>query len=76
LDAEKKKKIQDDVTLAKKRRQNELTVMHEKRRRLEVDSVSMEIDADKLADQAENTSKLTLLAKSNALRRGAKLKRA
>jgi hypothetical protein len=35
----------------------------------------MEVEADKLAQQAENTSKLTLLAKSNALCRGAKMKR-
>jgi hypothetical protein len=35
-----------------------------------------ELTRHKLAQQAENTSKLTLLAKSNAVRRGAKVKRA
>ena len=35
----------------------------------------MEADANKLAEQAEHTSKLTILAKSNALRRGARDKR-
>ena len=47
----------------------------DKRRHLEVDCISMEADADKLAEQAENTSKLTLISKSNALRRAAKNKR-
>jgi len=37
---------------------------------------AMELEANKLADKAENTSQLTLLAKSNALRRGAMSKRA
>jgi isocitrate/isopropylmalate dehydrogenase len=45
------------------------------KRRLETDFLSLEKDADKLAEQAENTSKLTLIAKSNALRRSAKTKR-
>ena len=49
--------------------------MKDKRRRLEADSISMEKDADKIAEQAENSSKLTLLAKSNALRRAAKGKK-
>ena len=36
------------------------------------DSISMEKDADKMAEQADNSSKLTLLAKSNALLNAAK----
>ena len=36
----------------------------------------MELGANKLADKADSTSQLTLLAKSNALRRGAVSKRA
>jgi hypothetical protein len=38
-------------------------------------SVALEAEADKLAEQDERTSKLTFLAKSNALRKGAKSKR-
>jgi len=34
------------------------------------------LEANKLTDKAENTSQLTLLAKRNALRRGAVSKRA
>jgi len=76
MDNEKKKKKREDaVTEMKKRKAEELTSMRDKRRRLEADCHSLESDADKFADQAENTSKLTLLAKSNALHRSAKLKR-
>ena len=35
----------------------------------------MEEQADKLADEAESSSNLTLLAKSNALRKGTKAKK-
>jgi hypothetical protein len=75
LDSEKIKKDKEAVAAVKKRKSEELTALKEKRRRLEIDCASMEADADNLAQQAENTSKLTLLAKSNALRRGAKSKR-
>jgi len=43
---------------------------------LEIDASAMELEANKLADKAENTSQLALLAKSNALCRGAVSKRA
>jgi hypothetical protein len=75
LESQKAKKVQDDKANVKKRKQEELTTMKDKRRRLEADSISMEKDADKIAEQAENSSKLTLLAKSNALRRAAKGKK-
>ena len=41
---------------------------------MEVDSVSMQKDADDLAMKAESSAKLTLIAKSNALRRSSKEK--
>jgi len=76
LDSEKEKKVVQATEASRKRKQEELSAMKEKRRRLEADMISMNLDADKFAEQAENTSKLTLLAKSNALRRGAKSKKA
>lgn len=61
--------------IGKKRRDEERQEIQNKRRRLETGAKSMEMEADKLVELAENTFKLTFLAKSNALRRGAKLKR-
>jgi len=58
------------------RRASELQELVSKRRQLEIDASAMELEANKLADKAENTLQLTLLAKSNALRRGAVSKRA
>jgi len=43
---------------------------------LEIDASAMELEANKLADKAKNTSQLMLLTKSNVLRRGAVSKRA
>jgi peptide subunit release factor 1 (eRF1) len=63
------------VAAANKHKNEELTTMKDKRRRLEIDCISMEADADKLAEQAETTSKLTFIAKSSAFRRAAKSKR-
>jgi len=40
--------------------------LHEKRSRLEADALSMDKEADKLLEQAEERSQLTLLAKVNA----------
>lgn len=71
----KEKARKDDITAKKKTKEEELTTTQEKRRRLETDCRSMEMDADKLAEQAENTSNLTRLATSNALQHGAKNKR-
>jgi hypothetical protein len=76
LDSQKALKVQTVADEAKKRKNEELQEFHTKRRCLQTDAESLEADADKLAQQAENTSKLTLLAKSNAVRRGAKVKRA
>lgn len=75
LDSDKEKKVDDERAASQKRKMEELTVKKDKRRRLELDCISLEADADKLAVQAENTSKLTLISKSNALRRAAKTKR-
>jgi len=69
-------KEQDAVAALRKRKQEELTMMKVKRCRLEADCISFEADADKLAEQAETTSRFNqLIANSNALRRGAKTKR-
>lgn len=75
LDNKKAKKVEDDKANAKKRKLEELTTLKEKRRRLDTDRESMEKNADRLAEQAENSSNLTLLAKSNALRKAAKGKK-
>ena len=71
----KKQKGQEVADASRKRKQEQLAEIVDKRRRLETDTTALEITADKLYEQAENSSKLTLLAKANALRRGAKCKR-
>jgi len=62
------------VAALRMRKQEEL-MMNDKLCRLEADCISLEGDADELAEQAEKTSRLTLIAKSNALQLGAKTKR-
>ena len=75
LESVKKQKGQEVADASRKRKQEQLAEIVDKRRRLETDTTALEINADKLYEQAENSSKLTLLAKANALRRGAKCKR-
>lgn len=75
LEKERSKKKQAADDEQKKRRLEELTELKAKRQRLACDAVALETEADKLAEQAERCSKLTFLAKSNALRKGAKAKR-
>lgn len=61
--------------LARNKEQEIVERLREKRRRIMLDAKSMEEQADKLADDAESSSDLTLLAKSNALRKGTKAKK-
>lgn len=75
MESEKRKKKVTAAEEIKKRKLEELAELKSKRQRLETDAVALETEADKLAEQAERTSKLTFLAKSNALRKGAKSKR-
>src|SRR5437899_2725785 len=70
LDSEKVKKEKEAKAAVGKRKHEDVTIMKDTRRRLERDCAAMEADADKLSEQAEKTSNLTLIAKSNALRRG------
>lgn len=75
LEKQKTVKEQDAKTAVKRKRDEELKQLREKRSRLDVDALSMDKEADKLLELAEKRSQLTLLAKANALRRGAKTKR-
>jgi len=61
--------------LAREKEHEIVEQLRQKRRRLLLDAKSMEEQADKLADEAESSSNLTLLAKSNALRKGTKAKK-
>ena len=49
--------------------------MKEKKRRLETDFEALKNSADSYAEKAESTGRLTLIAKSNGMRRTAREKR-
>ncbi|KAF4114245.1 hypothetical protein G5714_004468 [Onychostoma macrolepis] len=55
---------------------DEIEELKMKKKRLKDDTDALETSADKLAFEAEKTGKLTLIAKSNSLRKGAKEKKA
>lgn len=68
----------DDAEKQNKRKYvlDEIDELKMKKKRLKDDMDALESSADKLALEAEKTGKLTLIAKSNSLRKGAKEKRA
>ena len=74
LKSEKVNKEKDAKAAMNKQNIEELSIMKDKCRCLETDYAAMEVDADKLSEQAESTSKLTLFANSNAIHLGAKTK--
>ena len=74
LDDKKREKSKETIGEKRKNIMDEIENLKKKKIQLEVDSVSMQKDADDLAMKAESSAKLTLIAKSNALRRSSKEK--
>jgi len=54
---------------------DEISTLKEKKRRLETDFEALKNSADSYAEKAESTGRLTLIAKSNGMRRTAREKR-
>ena len=75
LDQQKAKKAAvTDVNAKRKLETDALEKLESKRRRLDNDVKALQASADELADSAESSGDLTLLSKSNALRKCAKQK--
>ena len=76
LDEQKVKRaaVVTDVNAKRKFEADALEKLESKRRRLENDVKALQASADELADSAESSGDLTLLSKSNALRKSAKQK--
>lgn len=78
MDQDKKKalKVADQQSMIMKRKadEEELKLLKLKKQRLACDIESLKKTADSFADQAEKAGDLTLIAKSNSMRRSAKTK--
>ncbi|KAJ8032368.1 hypothetical protein HOLleu_25882 [Holothuria leucospilota] len=74
LEDEKRKKEKETRVLKRKVADERIKELEKKKARLEDDMKAMQTSADDFAEKAENTGKLTWIAKSNSLRRSAKVK--
>lgn len=74
LDEKKKDKEREEKSKKRKSVLEEIQEISAKKKRFEKDITSLESSAVEFADKAEKQGKLTLIAKSNALRRAAKEK--
>ncbi|KAJ8043836.1 hypothetical protein HOLleu_11110 [Holothuria leucospilota] len=74
LEDEKRKKEKETRVLKRKVADERIKELEKKKARLEDDMKAMQTSADDFAEKAENTGKLTWIAKSNSLRRSAKAK--
>ena len=75
---DEKKRQETEMAKGTKRKSllDEIEQLKHCKKRLQTDSTALEIEADSLAIKAESSGKLTLIAKSNSLRRTAKEKQA
>jgi hypothetical protein len=70
-DQNKSMKVADQQSMKRKADEEELTLLKAKKQRLVCDIESLKEFADSFADQAEKNGDLTLIAKSNSMRRSA-----
>ena len=70
-DQKKSMKVADQQSMKRKADEEELTLLKAKKQRLVCDIESLKESADSFADQAEKNGDLTLIAKSNSMRRSA-----
>lgn len=74
LDSQRKQKLSDEKQRKRKSVFQSIDEIKAKRKRLEVDIISLTSSADKFSDKAEETGQLDFIAKSNSMRRTAKEK--
>lgn len=74
LEAEKKKNDNEEKSKKRKLIEDEIDILRRKRRAVEQDIESLVIDADNLAVRAEKELNISLVTKSNVMRRAAKEK--
>jgi hypothetical protein len=70
-DRNKSMKVADQQSMKRKADEEELTLLKAKKQRLVCDIESLKKSADSFADQAEKNGDLTLITKSNSMRRSA-----
>lgn len=75
LEEKERARKKDETTTRKRKLDDELQSEKQKKKCLLQDISSMETSANHLAQQAEDTRKITLISQSNSLRRGADRKR-
>ena len=68
LEDQRKEQEQAEVNRKRKTREEKLSELKEKKRRIEKDIDHLIVEADRLAEQAEMKGALRLLTQSNALR--------
>ena len=74
LDEQKREKAKITADLKRKAELDELESLKSKKSKLEICARELSKSAEKFSEKAEKTQNFTLIAKSNALRRSAKLK--